>query len=204
MTLGQARSLTLLVLATLAYGSLWNVPMGATPPAPAARTATERTNNKPAATAREVAPSTSAAREAEPRKELLTGRVVLLADAFQTRKIKSYPEEIRGQIVLETSRGELFPIVPDWRGRAFFQDSRLRDRKVTLLVHRRESLSYLQVLSIFTYDADDRPQLTDYWCDICAIPMYEIKKCECCQGPTRLRFQRKPLPVLPHGPASTP
>jgi hypothetical protein len=24
--------------------------------------------------------------------------------------------------------------------------------------------------------------------------MYEIKPCDCCQGPNRLRFQSKPLP----------
>jgi hypothetical protein len=31
------------------------------------------------------------------------------------------------------------------------------------------------------------PVEVDYWCDICAIPMYIKKPCECCQGETRLR-----------------
>jgi hypothetical protein len=98
--------------------------------------------------------------------------------------------------VLETREGELLPIVPDWRGRAFFQDERLRDRPVDLLVQRRPKSPYLQVLSIYTFDDAGARQLTDYWCDICSIPMYEIKDCECCQGPIRLRFQKKDPPKV--------
>ena len=30
----------------------------------------------------------------------------------------------------------------------------------------------------------------DYWCDICAIAMYELKECECCQGPIELRRRK--------------
>ena len=131
----------------------------------------------------------------EPAKTIVSGRVVLLTDALKRRKIKHYAEEIKGQVVLETRQGELLPIIPDWRGRALFQDSRLRDRPVDLLVSRRKNFSHLQVLSIYTFDEKGARQLTDYWCDICSIPMYEIKECECCQGPIRLRFQPKELPT---------
>jgi hypothetical protein len=128
-------------------------------------------------------------------KEILSGKVVWLSEALTRRGIKNYPEESKGQVVLETDQGELIPIVSDWRGRAFYQDERLRDRPVDLVVHRRPGIPWVQVLSIFTFDERGIRHITDYWCDICAIPMYEIKECECCQGPIRLRFRPKELPA---------
>ena len=53
---------------------------------------------------------------------------------------------------------------------------------------------------VFTIAREDKRQKItvrqyfDYWCDICSIPMYEIKRCECCQGPIRMRFQPRGLP----------
>lgn len=126
-------------------------------------------------------------------KELFTGKVVRLSEAFERRKIRAYPEH-KDQVALETAEGELIPIVSDWRGRAFFQDERLRDRKVQLVGTRPKGTPYLQVLMIFTFDEDGERQYTDYWCDICSIPMYEIKPCDCCQGDVRLRFQPQDLP----------
>src|SRR5262249_37532660 len=52
-------------------------------------------------------------------QELFRGKVVMLKDALARRKIKAN-EEFDKQVVLETAGGELIPIVPDWRGRAFF------------------------------------------------------------------------------------
>jgi hypothetical protein len=121
------------------------------------------------------------------QKYRYTGRAVRLSDALQRRGIKSSPET-EAQIVLELVTGELLPILADWRGRAFYQDERLRDRQVTLVANRRADVGYLQPLMVFTYNEQDRPQFTDYWCDICSIPMYEIQPCECCQGDIRLRF----------------
>src|SRR5687768_16745310 len=65
----------------------------------------------------------------QPEKQLFTGQVVMLPAALQERGIKSF-DEMQDQVALETPCGELIPIVADWRGRAFFQDERLRDRKV--------------------------------------------------------------------------
>jgi hypothetical protein len=128
-------------------------------------------------------------------KDIVSGKVVMLADALKRHGIRNYPEESQGQVVLETEKGELIPIVSDWRGRAFFQDERLRDRPVDLLVNRRPGIPWVQVLSIYTFDEQGVRNITDYWCDICAIPMYEIKECECCQGPIRLRFRPQELPT---------
>lgn len=127
-------------------------------------------------------------------KEIVSGKVVALRDALTRRGIKSYAEELKGQVVLVTRGGELIPIVPDWRGRALYQDERLRDRPVDLVVNRRKGVPWVQVLSIYTFDDKGVRNITDYWCDVCSIPMYEIKDCECCQGPTRLRFRPQELP----------
>ena len=133
------------------------------------------------------------------KRELFAGRVVMLGDALKRRGVKS-TDEFAKQVVLETPGGELIPIVPDWRGRAFYQDKRLRNRPVELVGYRRRGIPYLQVLMVFTIDREDKRQKKtvrqyfDYWCDICSIPMYEIKRCECCQGPIRMRFQPRGLP----------
>lgn len=129
-----------------------------------------------------------------PEKRLFTGKVVLLTDALTRRKIKFSPEELKGQVVLETPGGRLIPILPDWRGRAFYQDERLRNRSVELVGTRQPGLPYLQVSLVYTFNEQGERQYTDYWCDVCSIPIHEIKPCECCQGPVRLRFQTQDLP----------
>ena len=129
----------------------------------------------------------------EVAKELYTGKVVLVVEALQRRGIKA-TAEMKGQVALETESGELWPLVADWRGRAFFQDERLRNRKVDLVARKHPGVPYLQVLMVFTFNEQGERQYTDYWCDICSIPMYEIKDCDCCQGPIRLRFQKQDLP----------
>lgn len=127
-------------------------------------------------------------------KAIVSGKVLPLGEALKQRGIKSYEEEVKDQVVLVTRSGELVAIVPDWRGRAFYQDERLQNRPVDLVVNRRAGVPWVQVLSIYTFDEKSVRNITDYWCDICAIPMYEIKDCECCQGPTRLRFRPQELP----------
>jgi hypothetical protein len=136
---------------------------------------------------------TTQKKSAPPKQQLFTGKVVLLREALERRGISAY-DEFEKQVVLETADNELIPIIPDWRGRAFFQDKRLRDRKVDLVGYRRRGVPYLQILMVFTYNKQGQRRYTDYWCDICAIPMYEIQPCDCCQGPIQLRFQTRDLP----------
>ncbi|MBS0265887.1 MAG: hypothetical protein JSS02_28410 [Planctomycetes bacterium] len=145
-------------------------------------------------------PPTETAGADDAQREILSGKVVLLVDALKSRGVKTYAEELKGQVVLVTSTKELVPIVPDWRGRALYQDERLRNRPVDLVVNRRPGIPWVQVLSIYTFDEHGKRQITDYWCDVCSIPMYEIKDCECCQGPTRLRFRPQELPQLKPAP----
>jgi hypothetical protein len=131
--------------------------------------------------------------EPEQKKELFKGKVVLAVDALKRKGLKP-AEEMNGQVVLETDDGELIPLLADWRGRAFFQDERLRNRRVELVGYRKPGVPYLQILMVFTFNEAGDREYTDYWCDVCSIPMYEIKACECCQGDIRLRFQKQGLP----------
>jgi hypothetical protein len=139
-------------------------------------------------------PAAEKAATEKPQKVLLRGEVLMLAEALRQRGVKTYAEEIAQQAVLRTATGELIPLVPDWRGRAFSQDERLRGRPVELVVNRRVGVPWVSVLSIYGRDDAGQRSVIDYWCDVCAIPMYEIKDCECCQGPIRLRFRPQSLP----------
>ena len=128
-----------------------------------------------------------------PKKELYVGKVVMLRPALKSKDVTAY-DEFDKMVALQTESGELIPIIPDWRGRAFYQDKRLRDRKLNVIGYRRKGIPFLQVLMIFVFDKEGKRQYMDYWCDICSIPMYEIKPCDCCQDPIRIRFQPRPLP----------
>jgi hypothetical protein len=151
--------------------------------------------DKPEATSSKSGkPAADAAAQEGVEKVLYVGEVVLLPEAFRRRGVKSYAEEIAQTAVLYTTDGEIVPLVPDWRGRAFFQDERLRDRPVELVVNRRPGVPWVSVLSIYLQDEKGKRAVVDYWCDVCSIPMYEIKDCECCQGPIRLRYRNLPLP----------
>ena len=100
--------------------------------------------------------------------------------------IESDADAAETQAAIETVDGELFPIVKDIRGRGFWIDPRLRALDYELVVRRFEHSPAVQIVRVYTIKQGHKYEL-DYWCDICAIPMYELKDCECCQGPTRLR-----------------
>lgn len=129
----------------------------------------------------------------DPPKQFFSGKVVILQDALKRRGVKAF-DEFKTQVALETGDGELIPIVPDWRGQAFFQDERLRDRRVELVGTRQKAAPYLQVQMVFVFDVKGTRQYLDYWCDICSIAMYELKPCDCCQEKIRLRLQPQELP----------
>jgi hypothetical protein len=119
--------------------------------------------------------------------ERVRGKVVWLEDALRRRfGVATEPDAAHSTVVLETAAGELVPIVPDTRGRSFAVDERLRDVELELLVRRYEKAPLVQVIRVLRPTAKGLVEV-DYWCDICAIPMYILKPCECCQGETRLR-----------------
>ena len=49
-----------------------------------------------------------------------------------------------------------------------------------------QGVPLLQVIRLSEVRPDGLYEI-DYWCDTCAISMFILKACECCQGPTRLR-----------------
>jgi hypothetical protein len=174
----------LTLLALLALGNMFSARSVSAGENKAPSGATKR-----AATGSAAKPTTAAASS----QELFRGKVVVVREALARRKIEAR-EEFDKQVALETESGELIPIVPDWRGRAFFQDEHLRNRPVELVGKRAKGVPYLQVLIIFTFDEKGTRQYTDYYCDTCGFAIYEIKPCECCQGPVRLRYQPRDLP----------
>lgn len=120
----------------------------------------------------------------------LRGRVVWLGEALKRRfGIETDEDALHSTVALETTDGALVPLAKDFRGRGFHLDPRLRDVEMELLVRRHAGSPVVQVIRVYTLKSDGRYEL-DYWCDICSIPMYELKPCECCQGETRLRERK--------------
>jgi hypothetical protein len=127
--------------------------------------------------------------------ETVRGRVVWLDEALgRLYGVVTDPAAAETAVVLETPDGQLLPIIPDVRGRAFMVDSRLRKIDLELLVRRYAGVPMIQVIRVFRPTAEGLYEI-DYWCDICAISMFILKPCECCQGPTRLREQLVEKPV---------
>jgi hypothetical protein len=132
-------------------------------------------------------PATKPTSATERTTEKLRGKVVWVEDALKRRYgIATEPEAAEKSVVLETADGTLWPIVPDTRGRAFAVDERLRDVELELLVRRYAKAPLIQVIRVLKPTPEGLVEV-DYWCDVCAIPMYVKKPCECCQGETRLR-----------------
>ena len=65
-------------------------------------------------------------------------------------------------------------------------DKRLREIDVELLVRRYKQSPMLQVIRVYEIKKDKK-YLVDYWCDICAIVMFELGPCDCCKDTNRLR-----------------
>ena len=128
----------------------------------------------------------------EPQFALEThrGHVVFLHEALARRfGITTVPEAAERTLALEKADGTLIPIVEDVRGRAFRADERLRQPEVEVLARRHRGSPAIQVIRLFEVAKDVKYEL-DYWCDVCAISMVELKPCECCQAETVLRRRK--------------
>ncbi len=119
--------------------------------------------------------------------ENLRGKVVWLSDVLEKEFEISVDDDSEHTIVaLQTASGELHPLVKDFRGRGFHLDERLRDRELELVIRRHPGVPLVQVVRVYSI-VDEQHFELDYWCDVCAIAMYELKPCECCQGEIRIR-----------------
>ena len=118
------------------------------------------------------------------------GRVVWMAEALNRRfGIKSDVAAAQRLAAVETPTGRLIPIVEDVRGTSFRLDPRLVGVDMELLVRRYEGSPMVQVIRIYRLKKSGKFEI-DYWCDICAISMLQLKPCDCCQGPIELRERR--------------
>ena len=117
----------------------------------------------------------------------LRGQVVWYEEALQQRLgIQTVPEAKQRVLALATGDNKLIPIIEDLRGRAFRTDSRLREMEVELMVRRYEATPSIQILRVYQWKDGQKFQV-DYWCDVCAIVMFEDGPCSCCQDHNRLR-----------------
>jgi hypothetical protein len=122
--------------------------------------------------------------------ETIRGRVVFLAEALEKKYgVKSVAEAKEAGLALQDDAGKLYPLVEDVRGRAFRRDKRLREITVDLLVRRYQDSPAVQIIGVYEIAKDGRFEI-DYWCSVCAIAMYELKQCECCQGDIELRKRK--------------
>jgi hypothetical protein len=119
--------------------------------------------------------------------ELIRGKVVWLAAALKREfGISTVPEVAENSLAILTKDGQLVPIVENLRGRAFRTDERLREMEVEILARRHRRQPLIQILRLYQVEDDQRYEI-DYWCDVCAIVMYETGPCACCQDDNRLR-----------------
>ena len=135
---------------------------------------------------------TAAAENAKPSFEVQSfrGRVVWASDALSKQfGIHEVPEAAERVLVLREDSGKLHPLVEDVRGRAFRRDDRLRGVNVELLARKYRDSPFIQIIRVFELSKAGKFEI-DYWCEICSIAMFELKECECCQGPIELRRRK--------------
>lgn len=149
-------------------------------------------NASTASSATAQATSTPASSSAEPTTATIKGKVVWLSDTLRKLYgIETDRDAAHDIVAVQTDDGILLPVVRDARGRGFWLDERLRNQEFEFYVRRFPKSPMVQIIRLYTLRPEGKYEL-DYWCDICAIPMYELKACECCQGPSRLRERRVP------------
>ena len=121
------------------------------------------------------------------RTESIRGQVVWLADALKDQfGISTVPDATQNSLAILTTDGQVLPIVENLRGRAFRTDDRLRGKDMEILARRYDQQPLIQILRVYEIKEGQRYEV-DYWCDICAIVMYESGPCACCQDHNRLR-----------------
>ena len=121
------------------------------------------------------------------RVESIRGKVVWYAEGLKSQfGITTVDEAADRVLAVATPDGELIPIVEDLRGRAFRSDERLREMDVELRVRRYAGTPAVQIVRVYEW-RDGKKFQVDYWCDVCAIIMFETGPCSCCQDHNRLR-----------------
>jgi len=172
-------------LAALVSFVVTTQPVSAAPPS---STDSPRSNVEPDA---KIAPTaaTESSGTTNPKYTTTTlrGRVGWMSELLAQRYgIRSDNDVAESVVALEGNDGRIYPIVKDFRGRGFHMDPRMRDVEMELVVRQFDGSPMVQVVRVLTIKDGKRFEF-DYWCDICSIPLYELKECSCCQGPIRIR-----------------
>ncbi len=124
------------------------------------------------------------------RVQSIRGKVVWYGEALREMLgVNIVDDAMERVLAISTNDGKLLPIIEDLRGRAFRLDERLRQMEVELRVRRYDATPAIQVIRVYEWRDGQKFQV-DYWCDVCAIVMFETGPCACCQDHNRLR-QRK-------------
>ena len=120
------------------------------------------------------------------KNDYFKGKVVPLATVLEKAGVNLDPDAAALSMALVSEDGKAFPLVKDTSSRMFYLDKRVRDRPMRLTGRLVADGKMLQVVNVHSYKDG---QLCDiyYWCDICAIRMSELRKCDCCGGPIELR-----------------
>lgn len=134
----------------------------------------------------------------------LRGRVVeyrpALERAFGIALVDEWAKDL---LALATEDGRLLPILPTDGARLFYQDRRTWNRPMELTARVHDRTPGLQVVLVHSINGGRRNEIY-YWCDICSIRMYQLKDCECCQGPIELREHPVGEPFRVRNDASSP
>jgi hypothetical protein len=134
--------------------------------------------------------SSAARAPAKYTTRVAVGKVVFLAAAMEEATgARAVPEARERILALQTSEGNYLPLLEDVRGRAFRTDARLRQMQVKLWLRQYEGFPLAQILRVVEVAPDGEFEI-DYWCDVCAIALFEQKECDCCQGPVVLRRRK--------------
>ncbi|MBY0586452.1 hypothetical protein K2X85_04705 [bacterium] len=115
------------------------------------------------------------------------GQAVYLGPSIKKRLGREMLDPALDDVVaIETESGKLYPLMPTESGLFFYRDEQVRQRPMRVKGRWHEDLRMLEVIDRFSL-VDGKPNEVYYWCEICAIQMYHLKECDCCQGPIERR-----------------
>lgn len=120
------------------------------------------------------------------KAEVLTGKVVPLADVVAKAGGKLDADAAPAWLALVTDAGKVYPLVKDDGSRLFFLDKALLNRPVQLTARLVPNSTLLRV-SVANSVVKGKVCEVYYWCDICSIRRGEKHLCECCGGPMDLK-----------------
>lgn len=117
----------------------------------------------------------------------LRGQVLPYREAVGRKTGQALVEEWgRDLLAFQTEEGRILPLLPTEAARFFYQDRRMWRRRMEVTSRVDPNVPAVSMLEVRAVKGDRLYEIF-YWCDICSIKMYQLKQCECCQGPVQIR-----------------